>query len=157
MARFTAYHGSGIDLSQAVFDLSKFSPTAVWGPGLYLTPDAEEAFKWGKTAAAARGLPTVYLNEVTVETPSSRYIDITQPVTEEIYLRLDEALGRHVSRSGTFPFISFERRYGSVADGMRALGFDVLVHRLNEGRPKHYLVARPEAIKQVSIQSTRGS
>jgi hypothetical protein len=151
--KISAYHGSVVDLSTVPFDLTKLSKSAVWGPGLYLTTDSDEALKWARTKAQERKASRIYLHKVDVETTPKAYIDITKPLPGSFFDTMEEKLGRKFNREGGFPFITFDLRFGSVADGMRALGFDVFAHKLNEKSPLHYLVARPEAVRSFTIET----
>lgn len=146
----TGYHFSHTLFDH--FDLAHSSPTAVWGPGVYLSARKSELSGWSKHP----GSPG-YLYEVLITTSPDRVSDITKPTTNEVYARIEQGLGRALPAStkddGFFPFMTLERRYGTVADALRAFGFDVLIHQLNEGHGKHYLVVRPEVLRIVSVQS----
>jgi len=144
----TAYHGGIVDLRHVCVDVTKLSATSVWGPGLYCSEDADEAARWGTTAARQRGASAVYLHTLKLKAPPDRYI-AEGPLSDAAYDRLETGLGRKVERTGMLPFMTLERRYGTVADGLRAFGFYVFEHRLNEDRPLHYLVLDPEAAASI--------
>jgi len=151
-----AYHGSAIDLRHVDIDLARMSETSVWGPGLYASADADEARRWGSLAAAQRDEPAVYLHKLQIETTPDRYIGGAgaAPISDAAYGRLEAGLGRKIDRTGALPFVTLERRYGSVANGLRALGFDVFEHQLNQARPVHYLILNPAAAAVVGVETT---
>jgi hypothetical protein len=150
IVEITGYHFS--DTLFDHFDLAHSSPTAVWGPGLYLSAKKSGLSGWSKRPGA-----TGYLYEVLVTTSPDRVVDMTKPLPSEVYAQIEQALGRALPAStkddGIFPFMTLERRYGTVADALRAIGFDVLIHELSDAHGKHYLVVRPEAGRIVSVQS----
>jgi hypothetical protein len=87
------------------------------------------------------------LHTLKIKAPPDRYI--AEGLSDAAYDRLEAGLGRKLQRDGMLPFMTLERRYGTVADGLRAFGFYVFEHRLNEARPLHYLVLDPEAAASI--------
>jgi hypothetical protein len=150
IVEITGYHFSHTLFDH--FDLAYSSPTAVWGPGVYLSARKSKLSGWSKHP----GSPG-YLYEVLITTAPDRVAEISKPTTNEVYARIERGLGRELpastKESGAFPFIALEKRYGTVADALRAFGFDVLIHQLNDAHGKHYLVLRPEVLRIVSVQS----
>lgn len=145
----TGYHFSIARFDH--FDMTLASPTAVWGPGVYLSARKSKLSGWSKRP----GTPG-YLYEVLITTSPDRVVDMTKPIPSEVYARIEQALGRALPAStkgdGLFPFTTLEKRYGTVGDALRAFGFDVLIHELNDAHGKHYLVLRPEALRIVSVE-----
>ena len=138
------YHYSDKNFSR--LDPSKGSPSAIWGSGVYLSDRKEGLEGWSEGGKKEGYLYTVRLK------PSARMLDITKPIPPEIYERIEEHLGRPLpditKEDGLFPFTTLDRKYGSVANAMRKIGFDVMRHRPPGTHPgNHYLVVNPRVLQ----------
>lgn len=136
------YHSTTGDFD--TFDISKSSPGAAYGPGIYLTLDSNDT-SW------ARGVGhNVMALFVKMENP----LDTTKPLTEHEAAAL-RAVGMDWVKAGIpTPLTSMERRFGSVGAAAKAAGFDALVHRGPQGQP-HLLVFNEKQVK--SATGNRGT
>jgi hypothetical protein len=117
-----------------VFDLKKTNQGAVWGPAIYA------AFK-----GAGNWDPANLQNARRIEgVVGGRVLDATQPLSSKDALVFKELTGREVE---TIPFITLERRFGSVAEGLRALGFSAMIHKGPGSTGRHIAVFDPTQIK----------
>lgn len=117
-----------------VFDLKKTNQGAVWGPAIYA------AFK-----GAGNWDPANLQNARRIEgVVGGRVLDATQPLSSKDALVFKELTGREVE---TIPFITLERRFGSVAEGLRALGFSAMIHKGPGSTGQHIAVFDPTQIK----------
>ena len=140
----TFYHFSNEKFDK--FSLDNTSDSAIWGNGIYLSDSPDDLSGWGKEDRHHG-----FLYKVAIESAPDNIIDITQPIPPEIYHRIEEYIGRPLAditkEDEIFPFNTLERKDGSVANAMRAMGFEVLKHP-SPGAHKgnHYLVVNPSAI-----------
>lgn len=123
------YHSSDHNFDE--FDLSKSSKTAIMGPGIYLTEDSDEV--WGKHRKAYH---VIAKNPITLrEYPGDRAM-----------AQLSEFMGRELD---SVPLVSLENRYGSISEGLRAAGFDAILHSGPSNKP-HLLVYSNEQLIRVN-------
>ena len=138
------YHFSNKKFDE--FSLNDASDSAIWGKGVYLSDNPDDLSGWGKEDRNHG-----FLYKVEIKTDQKNIIDMTQPITPETYERIEEHLGRPLAditkEDGIFPFNTLDKKYGSVANAMREMGFEVLKHP-SPGAHKgsHYLVVNPEVI-----------
>lgn len=148
--RLVGYHFSPARFEH--FDMSKASPSAVWGPGVYLSEKKSGLEAWGSMHGGQSG----FLYEVVVATSSDNVIDMTKPLPPAAYDKMEKALGRPLGAStkedGLFPFLTLEKKYGTVAKALERMGFDVLIHTLNDAQGRHYLVTNPHVLKIASVE-----
>lgn len=142
----TAYHASPQQVKK--FDLTKASKSAVWGPALYADFDPERAVSWVGMHGARRG----YLHTLVLTTSEDRIADITKPAPERVYERIEEGLDRRVAHEGALPLMTLERRFGSVAEGLGALGFDAVIHQGPGGHGKHVAFLRPDRVAVTRVE-----
>ena len=124
------FHRTKADFT--VFDLSKSSPGAVWGPAIYASLDDGS---WNpaslKDSKAIKG----YVG--------GKVIDLTQPSASDL-----QAIGKLIGREiDTIPLVTLERRYGSVAEGLKAAGFSAALHKGPGSTGNHIAVFDPNQIK----------
>lgn len=118
------------------FDISKSSPGAAYGPGIYMTLDKGDT-DW------ARG---VGHNVMPLFVKMKNPLDTTKPLTESEAAAL-RAIGMDWVKAGIpTPLTSMERRFGTVGAAAQAAGFDALVHRGPQGQ-QHLLVFNESQVK----------
>jgi len=115
-----------------VFDLSKASKSAVWGPAIY----ASLGDTWNpQHLRGGRDIRGYVGGDV---------IDLTRPLNPGDLTRLSEAVGRPVD---TVPLLSLEKRYGSVAEGLKVAGYSAALHKGPGTSGTHIAVFDPNQIK----------
>lgn len=127
------FHRTKSDLTNlSHFDLSKASPTAVLGPAIYASfGDSNWNMPGSKRLSGyVRG----------------RVIDLTAPLPPEDADRLSALLGRRVADDGTVPLLSLEKRYGSIAAGLKAAGYAAAIHPGPGSTGNHVAVFDPSFI-----------
>jgi hypothetical protein len=140
----TFYHFSNEKFDK--FSLDKTSDSAIWGNGIYLSDSPDGLSGWGKEDRNHG-----FLYKVEIKTDPKNIIDMTQRIPPETYERFEEYIGRPLAditkEDGIFPFNTLDRKGGSVANAMRAMGFEVLKHPPpGAHKGNHYLVVNPSAI-----------
>ena len=109
------YHRTTADINKlSDFDISKASKNSVLGPALYASLEGGSwnpgHLKNGKTLKGhVRG----------------HVIDLTQPQPQEHLDKLSNLLGKKVDVP---PFTTLEKRFGSVAEGLRQARFSAAIH-----------------------------
>ena len=116
-----------------VFDLLRASKSAVWGPAIYASFDAN----WNPSALSGGKNISGYVG--------GKVIDFTKPITPEDAAILSNFLGREIRDS--MPFITLEKRYGSVAEGLKAAGYSAAIHNGPGSTGRHIAVFSPNQIK----------
>jgi hypothetical protein len=122
-----------------VFDETKASTSAVWGPGIYLSVDAP----WS---------PSGQTEEMRLFVRSRNLLDITQPLSQGATEKLSSYVGRRVDAA---PLLTLEKKAGSVTAGAKAAGFDGILHYGPGSTGRHLVVFEPEQIK--SATGNRGT
>ena len=124
------YHRTKSDLTDlSKFDLSKASTSAVLGPAIYASFGDS---KWD--VADSRMLSAHVRGPI---------IDLTQPLRPDDAVRLGVLLDRSVD---ALPLLTLERRYGSVAAGLKAAGYAAAIHEGPGATGKHIAVFDPSYI-----------
>jgi hypothetical protein len=116
-----------------VFDLSKASKSSVWGPAIYASFDGDwnpASLSGGRTIKGFVG---------------GRVLDMTKPLNENDQKILSDLLGRKIGES--MPLFSLERRFGSVAEGLKKAGYSAAIHFGPGSRGLHIAVFNPNQIK----------
>lgn len=113
----------------ADFDLSKASPSAVLGPAIYAT------FGGSKWNTPGSNILSGYVK--------GRIIDLTKPLEAEDIERISGLIGKPID---VIPFITLERRYGSVAAGLKSAGYVAAIHEGPGSTGKHIAVFDPAFI-----------
>ena len=134
------------------FSLDSASDSAIWGKGVYLSDNPDDLSGWGKVNRSHG-----FLYKVVIKTDQKNIIDMTQPITSEIYERIEEHIGRPLAditkEDGLFPFNILDRKYGSVANAMRKMGFKALKHPPpGAHKGNHYLVPNPSDIEILKVE-----
>jgi len=114
------------------FDMSKASSSAVWGKGIYLSPND----KW-RPSGQNNIIKKLY---VKLHNP----IDLTKPLNDESRNKISNYIGRSVE---TIPLISLEKRAGSVGNGLKGAGFDGIIHEGPGSSGTHLMVFDSHQIK----------
>jgi len=146
------YHFSNKKFEE--FNLDNASDSAIWGKGVYLSDSPDDLSGWGKEDIGAGFLYKVRLNS-----DPDNIINITQPIPPETYKRIEKYIGRPLSdmtkEDGIFPFNVLDRKYGSVANAMQKMGFEVLKHPApGAHKGSHYLVVKPSIIDIIQVIDT---
>lgn len=115
-----------------VFDLSKSSSGAVWGPAIYASLDDGS---WNPASLKDSRVIKGYVG--------GKVIDLTQPSVLDLQL-IGKLIGRDID---TIPLVTLERRYGSVAEGLKAAGFSAALHKGPGSTGNHIAVFEPNQIK----------
>ncbi len=124
------FHRSSAIDDFADFDLTKASHSAVLGPAVYAT--------FGDSTwdiPGAKNLLTGYVK--------GKIIDLTKPLETEDALNIGSMIGRTID---VIPLITLERRYGSVAAGLKAAGYSAAIHEGPGTTGKHIAVFDPSTI-----------
>lgn len=117
-----------------VFDLSKSSNSSVWGPAIYAAFDGDGEWNPAHLRNARK------INGFV----GGRVIDATQPLQPNDAIVFEKAFDRKVE---AIPFLTLEKRFGSVANGLRTLGFDAMIHNGPGASGKHIAVFNQNQIK----------
>lgn len=132
------YHNTNKDFS--VFDPSKSSTGAAFGPGIYLSEEKEgsSGWSWGE------GNNVMPLH-VSIKNP----INIRKPLLKHEAEALNR-IGLVSAKEGNpAPLLSMERKFGSVSEAAQAAGFDGLLH-YGPSEKKHILAFDPHQIKSAT-------
>jgi len=128
------------DSEWTIFDMGRAKASSVWGKGIYLSMDRDEV--WNGHLKSSYG----YTNEFYVR--SEFPLDITKPLDSKSCGVISKYFGRDCYNGA--PFISMEKRDGSVVESAKKMGFDSIIH-IGAGKPKtHIVVFYPNQIKSVS-------
>lgn len=141
-APLVVYHGT--DQSFDTFDLSKSSPGAAFGPGIYLTEEQGNT-DW-KRGDGSNVMPLF----ASVQNP----LDIRQPLTAQAAKALQDIGIASAKEGAPAPLLTMEKKFGSVGEAAKAAGFDGLFHYGPAGK-KHILVFDNTQIK--SATGNRGT
>jgi hypothetical protein len=121
-----------------VFDPEKASKSAAFGKGSYFESSPKAVSGWSKSTEGANVMP-VMLN--------SKKLLPMQPLSKENAAKLSKYLGREIKEGDPVPYFSLERRAGSVSEGAKAAGFDVVEHAGPGGHGINYVVTNPSSIR----------
>lgn len=118
-----------------IFDPTKQSKTAIWGPGIYLTTDKNESWNKGSEKIVLE-LYAKVLNPIYLTGADTHALDI---------------ISTKLNRPGleAIPFISLEKRYGSTTEGLWACGFDGIIH-YGPSDKIHLIVKDSNQVKVIS-------
>ena len=108
------------------FDTEKSSSSGVWGKGIYASIGEG---KWNPSHLKGGNVVTGFV--------SGEIIDGTKPIPQSKLDKLSSLVKRTVK---TIPFISLEKRYGSVTEGLKRAGFSAFVHEGPGKTGKHIVV-----------------
>lgn len=127
------FHHTKADISSLnEFDLSKADPNSVWGPGIYATLNEG---KWDAGHLKGGKVLSGYVR--------GDVIDLTKPLPDEDQERMEKFIGR---KFDALPLISLEKRYGSVAAGLKAAGYSAALHQGPGATGTHIVVFDPADI-----------
>lgn len=116
------------------FDMSKTRDSAVYGKGIYLSPNKQ----WeSKDSTVVKKL---YLK-------TNKPLDLTGPMNAESTEMLSKYAGRPVEAA---PLLTMEKRHGSVCAGAHAAGFDSILHMGPGSTGKHIVAFHPSQIKSAT-------
>lgn len=121
-----------------VFDPEKSSKAVAFGKGSYFESSPKAVSGWSKSTDGANVMP-VMLN--------SKNLLPMQPLSKANAEKLSKYLGREIKEGDPVPYFSLERRGGSVSEGAKAAGFDVVEHAGPGGHGTNYVVTNPSAIR----------
>lgn len=107
------------------FDMSKANPNSVWGPALYATLEGT----WNPSHLSSGKTLSGYVN--------GKVIDLSRPLSKNELTPISNMLGRQVDG---VPFITLEKRYGSVAEGLKKAGYSAAIHEGPGRTGKHIAV-----------------
>jgi len=110
------------------FDFNKSSKSSVWGTGIYASFDKPWKIYGVNDAKVMNG----YVG--------GKNIEIGRPLSFEELRPIFEALNKPQKEYDTLPTLSLEKRYGSVANGLREIGYSSLTHNGPGNTGKHILI-----------------
>lgn len=128
------YHRTNDLNSFDQFDLTKASKSAAVGPAVYATFGDTPLWNGNhlKNGKTLKGFI------------SGKILDMTCPLAREDLDTIGAVLGRHIDDG--IPILSLERRFGSVAAGLRAAGYSAVIHHGPGTTGKHIAVFDPSSI-----------
>ena len=130
------YHRSKNIQNFSDFNINKTSQHSTLGPAIYATFGDS---KWNPLHLKNSNILKGYVK--------GRIIDLTQPTNNDLEL-IGNLLGRKLDH---IPFITLEKRYGSVVDGLKSAGYSAAIHMIGSGSfGKHIAIFSPNDIKDVS-------
>lgn len=134
------YHHSPLPFDK--FEMSGSSSSAIWGAGIYLSDSPENLGGWKQTGQNG------FLYSVSFSGGSDRVLDITEPLSATNAKKIGDALGREISMYNGIPFLSIEKRFGSMANALPKMGYDMMVHSpaAQSSANKHYLCVNPSTL-----------
>lgn len=112
-----AYHATTKDISE--FDRNLSSPAAAFGPGVYTEYDKSRVSGWAKDSAGANVMPLLVNKDSVLR---------AEPMDNNIADQISQYLGRDVVPGDPPPYLSLERRGGSVSEGASLAGFSGVDH-----------------------------
>ena len=129
------------------FDMSKSSKSAIWGSGIYLSDSPIGLGGW--KSAGQKG----YLYDVEFNGTTDKILDITMPLSENDTVRIAEILGRETVDS--IPIISLEKKFGSVAESLKSMGYDIMVHMpaAQSSAKRHYLCVNINVLNILNVKN----
>lgn len=134
------YHGTGRDFQE--FDASKSDPSSAWGPGMYLTPDREDAEAWGRKGG---GEPRI----IEMPHPTGKVFPADGNVPVEDLQAIERLLGHErYSKAGqpvpgALVYMALERKLGDKAKvnaALRSIGYEGLTYTINRGREMQHML-----------------
>lgn len=131
------YHGT--TESFPGFDPNAFSRASSFGPGAYVSVDPEDAARWARSKEGASVMPMYGRMDRVLR---------MEPLSEEAADKLSRYLGRRINAGDSPPYISLERRGGSVSEGAAAAGFSGVEHAGPSGKT-HIVFSDPSALRSV--------
>lgn len=117
----------------SIFNLSKASKSSVWGPAIYASFDDDWNPALLSSGKTIKGLV------------SGNVLNMTKPLNEYDQKILSDLLGRKINKS--MPLFSLERRFGSVAEGLKKAGYSAAIHFGPGSRGDHIAIFSPKNIK----------
>lgn len=120
------YHRTNAIGSFSDFDLEKASPSAILGPAIYAT--FGDGGEWNANHLKDGHTLTGYVR--------GKVIDLTNVAPEDL-AAFGELVGRPVD---ALPVIGMEKRFGSVAAGLKAAGYAAAIHQGPGSSGKHIAV-----------------
>ena len=114
------------------FDFSKLSKSAVWGPAIYGIISGN----W-KPGHLSNG-------KVLNGFVGGKTIDITKPLDNDAINIFSKLIGRNVTE---IPFISLEKRFGSVSSGLSKAGYSSAIHEGPGSTGTHIAIFDPKMFK----------
>lgn len=113
------------------FDKNKFNVNSVWGPAIYASIDAP----WTPPGHDLK-IMNFYVR--------GKILDGTKPMEKDEMKIFSDLIGREVD---VIPFISLEKRYGSVSAGIAKAGFSGFIHHGPNGKIRHIAIFNPNDLK----------
>ncbi|RIZ66259.1 MAG: hypothetical protein D0531_05190 [Methylococcales bacterium] len=107
------------------FDMSKANPNSVLGPALYATLEGT----WNPSHLSSGKTLSGYVN--------GKVIDLSRPLSKNELTPISNMLGRQVD---AVPLLTLEKRYGSVAEGLKKAGYSAAIHEGPGRTGKHIAV-----------------
>lgn len=131
------WHNSETNEPIENFDINKASKTAVVGPAFYFS---QNPGFWN--LPGSKGVDRPYLI-------GGNIIDLTKPLPPEHHRSVAAIAGRNPEELNYFPVITLEHKFGSVAKGLEAAGFDGAWH-LGPKNSTNLAMFKPHLIKPAS-------
>ena len=113
-------------------DTSKLSKSSVWGPAFY----AVISGTWNPGHLSKGELIEGYVG--------GNIINFTQPLKKEDIVRLSNFIKRPVE---AMPFITLEKRFGSVSNGLLQAGYSAAIHKGPGETGLHIAIFDPKMFK----------
>lgn len=124
-------HTTNIDFDE--FDLNKTNYSSVWGKGIYVS--LNKIWKTGNGIS----------KQLYVLSKNPFYLN--KEIDKKDLEILSDLLGRKLD---AVPLLSLEKRYGSVADGLKIAGYDGIFHDGPGSTGDHLMVFSPNQIKSAT-------
>ena len=128
------YHKTNAPIEKlSDFNMSQSSPNGVLGPALYASLDKTKL--WSPSHLSSGKILSGHV--------TGKVIDLTRPSSKEELLPLSNMLGREVDH---VPLMTLEKKYGSVAEGLRNAGYSAAIHQGPGATGRHIAVFDPSYI-----------
>lgn len=135
------YHLTKSDLTSfSKFDIEKSAKSSVLGPAIYATYGDNS--RWNAGHLREGRILSGYV--------TGRIFDLTQPAPREHLERISKLVGREVE---VVPQLTLEKRFGSVAAGLKAAGFSAAIHFGPGNTGKHIAVFDPKYVVDDKVET----
>jgi hypothetical protein len=133
------------------FDMSLASQTAIWGKGIYLSDSPRNLGGWKDQKGNG------YIYEVDATTSTDKILNITEPLSNLDIDKVEFGIGRKL-KEPIAPFLSIEKRFGTLTEFMIGMGYDILIHSpaAQSSAKYHYLCVNPSILRISNVYKGTG-